>query len=142
VLDPGGGLDFFLPVPVVAGDVIVVNPLDVTDNNPNGFSDLLTFLPGIHGTLVYRSLLDEMEPFPDPADVAGLIFPATPFSVLESGPEGNNGFVWIVGDPAGPSYTVYNGISDTPEPSTFVLGGLGLVALFLIRRWRRAAVSA
>jgi len=131
----GGGLVYTLPVPVAPGDVIVVNPLDISPDNPNGFSDLLTF--DGHG-LIYRSLLDEDEAFPDPADVAGLIFPTTPFTILESGPEGNNGFVWLV-DSGLPSYTVYNGISDIPEPSTFVLGGLGLTALFLVGR-RRVAV--
>jgi hypothetical protein len=135
VPQPGGGLLFFLPVPVSPGDVLVVNPAEAGPNNPSGFSDLLSFEGH---SLLYRSLQDESELHPDPADVLGLTAPGTAFSTLESGPEGMNGFVWLV-DPSGPSYTVYNGISDTPELSTFVLGGLGLIALFVIRRWRRAA---
>jgi hypothetical protein len=136
----GGGLEFTLPVNVIPGDVIVTNVDDVSVDNPTGFSDLLTFFNvGPNGILLYRSLQDEAEPHPDAADVLGLVFPATPFGTPETGPEGNNGFVWIVGDPAGPSYTVYNGISDVPEPSTIVLGGLGLASLFLIGRRRRRA---
>jgi hypothetical protein len=136
VPQPGGGLLYALPVPVAAGDVLVLDPLDVSPTNPTGFSDLLTFSGT---TLLFRSLQDESEMFPDPADVLGLIAPDTPFSVLESGPEGFNSFVWIL-DSGLPSYTVYNGISDIPEPSTFILGGLGLVALFLVGRRRRFAV--
>jgi hypothetical protein len=132
----GGGILYDLPVPVFGGDVIVINTLDISAANPDGYSDLLTFEGH---TLLYRSLLDESEPFPDPADVAGLIFPATSFSTFESGPEGFNGFVWIL-DSGLPSYTVYNGISDIPEPSTFILGGLGLIALLLVGRRRRVAV--
>ena len=131
----GGGIVYALPVPVFPGDVIVISPLDITLDNPFGYSDLLTF---DGSSLLYRSLLDELEPFPDPADVAGLIFPASPFSTLESGPEGFDSFVWLL-DSGLPSYTVYNGISDIPEPSTFILGGLGLFALFLVGRRRRAA---
>ena len=133
----GGGLLFSLPVPVTPGDVSVFNPGEASTNNPNGFSDLLTFFnQGNSSVLLYRSRMDESEPVPDPADVLGLTSPGG-LSVLETGPEGNNGFVWIVGTSGGPDYTVYNGISDVPEPSTFVLGGLGLVGLFLIRYRRR-----
>jgi hypothetical protein len=136
VPQPGGGLEYFLPVSVTPGDVAVYNVEDVSSSNPTGFSDLLTFFnSGGSGILLYRSLQDEGEPFPDLADVLGLADPGTPFSVVESGPEGNNGFVWFAGTSSGnPDYTVYNGISDVPEPSTFVLGGLGLVGLFLIRK--------
>jgi hypothetical protein len=132
----GGGVSYALPVPVFPGDVVVINLLDVSPLNPSGYSDLLTFAGS---TLLYRSLLDESEPFPDPADVAGLIFPATSFSTLESGPEGFNGFVWLV-DSGLPSYTVYNGISDIPEPSTFVLGGLALITLCVVGRRRRRQI--
>jgi MYXO-CTERM domain-containing protein len=113
----------------------VFTPGDIGPNNPNGFSDQLQFHQGgpTGGLLTYLSLLDDNEP-PDLADVVGLV-PAGGPAVLEMGPEGNNGFVW---GPT-PSGAIYQGISDTPEPSTFILGGLGLLALFLIGRRRRAA---
>lgn len=135
VLQKDGGILYALPVPVSPGDVIVTNPLDITKDNPSGNSDLLTFFGS---SLLYRSLLDEVEPNPDPADVKGLIFPDTAFSTVESGPEGNNSFVWLL-DSGLPSYTVYNGISDAPvpEPSTFILAALGLFALLLLGRRRR-----
>jgi PEP-CTERM motif-containing protein len=134
----GGGIDYVLPVPVHPGNVLVLNNSDVGPNNPNGFSDLLTFFNITQnnvpvGVLFYQSLQDDNSP-PDFADVLNLIQPATTFSVAEIGPEGANGFKWV--DPFGLSATTYNGISDVPEPSTIILGGLGLIALLLIGRRR------
>jgi len=133
---PGGGIVYPLPGPVFPGFVNVFGPSDIGPNNPNGFSDLLQFQGGgpNGGVLIYSSLLDDPSA-PDLADVVGLLQQNTPFSVIEFGPEGNNGFVWI--GPNDPTQTLYQGISDIPEPSTFILGGLGLIALFLIgrRRW-------
>jgi hypothetical protein len=132
----GGGIDYFLPVPVVPGDVIVNGPSDIGTTGGNGFSDLLTFMQGTTGgVLFYQSLADDSSA-PDLADIVNLIAPTTSFAVLETGPEGNNGFVW---NPL-PSQTFYRGISDIPEPSTIVLGGLGLASLVaLAYRRRRAA---
>jgi hypothetical protein len=139
----GGGIRYFLPVVVSTGDVIIRGPSDVSLNNPNGFSDLLTFTndgPGGNGVLLYRSLIDDLDSFPDPADVLGLVAPTVPSFTDETGPEGSNGFVWLdptggnIGDP-----TIYRGISDgtIPEPSSFILGGSGLLALVLIGCRRR-----
>ena len=130
----GGGLTYTLPVLVTPGNVPIFNPADISPSNPDGFSDLLTFFnESGHGVLLYRSLLNEGEPVSDPADVLGLTNPGGP-AVFESGPEGYNSFVWFAGTSgADPDYTVYNGLSDVPEPSMFVLGGLGLLGLFLSR---------
>jgi len=134
VLAVGPGVTYILPGPVVPGFVNVFGPSDIGPNNPNGFSDLLQFVQGgpTGGLLIYSSLLDD--PSTDLADVPGLVQQAGP-GVVETGPEGNNGFVWV--GPTDPTQTKYIGISDIPEPSTFILGGLGLLALFLIgrRRW-------
>jgi hypothetical protein len=134
----GGGIDYFLPVPVAPGNVIVNGPSDVGSTGGNGFSDLLTFMQGpAGGVLFYQSLADDPSP-PDLADIVNLTAPTTPFSVLETGPEGNNGFVW---NPLG-TQTLYNGISDIPEPSTIVLGGLGLLSLAAVAYRRRRAARA
>jgi len=139
VLAAGGGIGvvYALPGPVVPGFVNVFTPGDIGPNNPNGFSDLLQFQQGgpNGGVLIFSSLLDDNSP-PDLADVVGLLQQAGP-GVVERGPEGANDFVWV--GPTDPTQTLYHGISDIPEPSTFILGGLGLVALFLIGRRRRAA---
>jgi hypothetical protein len=138
---PGGGVDYPLPVPVAPGSVGVFTPGDASDSNPNGFSDLLTFSINPlnnQGVLLYESLLDDSSP-PDLADVLRLVQPTTPFSVTETGPEGNNGFVWS--SPIDPTKTVYQGISDIPEPSTFILGTLGLMILALLG-WRRQRGAA
>jgi hypothetical protein len=138
-LPPGFGVGYALPGPVVGGQVVVFSPGDSSLTNSNGFSDLLTFQAGgPTGTfLEYESLLDDNSP-PDLADVANLFMPATPFSVVETGPEGNNGFQWIATSSTTGATATYFGISDTPEPSTFILGGFGLLALFLIGRRRGA----
>jgi hypothetical protein len=134
----GGGIDYLLPVPVVPGDVIVNGPSDIGTTGGNGFSDLLTFMQGpAGGVLFYQSLADDTSP-PDLADIVNLIAPTTPIAVLETGPEGNNGFLW---NPLG-TQTVYNGISDIPEPSTIVLGGLGLLSLAAVAFRRRRAARA
>jgi len=86
--------------------------------------------------MLYQSLLDPGDPLLA-ADVQRLVF-ATPFSSLtETGTEAANGFAWSV-----PGAT-YNGLSDgflpSPEPSTFVLGGLGLLSLAALAYRRRLA---
>ncbi|HEV3136748.1 MAG TPA: PEP-CTERM sorting domain-containing protein [Pirellulales bacterium] len=136
---PGGGIEFFLPGPVVPGDVLVRGLSDISAVN-NGVSDLLSFSNNTanQGILSYFSLIDDSSP-PDLADVSAFNL-NTPFGVTEFGPEGLNKFQWIP-DPNNVFSPVYNGVSDglVPEPSTFIMGGLGLIALFLICRRRRSA---
>jgi hypothetical protein len=137
VIAVDGGVGYVLPGIVVPGSVNVFSPGDIGPNNPNGFSDRLNFqqFDQTHSFLQYQSVLDGA---PDGlADVAGLLPADTGFSVIETGPEGNNGFVWT--SPADATHTTYIGISDAPEPSTFILGALGLIALYVIGRRRRAA---
>jgi hypothetical protein len=128
----GVGVQYALPVPVIPGDVLVKGPADDVANF--GYSDRLVFDNGpVGGILTFQSLRDDASP-PDPADVP--TFPITSsFVVFEIGPEGNNSFSWTPG--AGfPTGATYQGISDTPEPSTLILGALGLVALYALA-WRR-----
>jgi len=137
----GGGIDFYLPGPVQPGQILVNSSVDVDPNNVTGDSDLLTFFNGpdvnglITGIMRYESLIDPFDPLL-PADVARLNYMVPVQSIGEVGPEGTNGFLYAV-----PGAT-YNGISDglVPEPSTFVLGGLGLLSLAALayrRRWAR-----
>lgn len=128
----GGGIQFYLPGIVQPGQVLITNLNDITTANPTGDSDLLTFSngPGLNGALtgimLYESLFDPPEPLLA-ADVPLLNYIAPILTIAEIGPEGSNGFSYIV-----PGAT-YNGVSDgflrTPEPSTFVLGALGLLGL-------------
>ncbi len=138
----GGGLQFYLPGQVSPGDVVIVAPFDINSANPHGQSDVLSFSngPGVNGTLtgimLYQSLIDPGDPLLA-ADVQGLVF-ATPFSPLqETGTEAANGFSWIT------TGATYNGLSDgflrTPEPSTFILAGLGLLSLAALAYRRRLA---
>jgi hypothetical protein len=145
VLIGGGGIDIYLPSPVVPGDVLVFNP---NDQSPlaGGHSDLLTFFNlnnavGQTGVLYFQSLIDETTGPDDPADVSS--FPTTSqFVVQEFGPEGNNKFLWVP-DPTNPFGAAYNGYSDgvLPEPSTFVLGGLALLGLAAVAYRRRRLAS-
>jgi hypothetical protein len=131
------GLEFLLPVSVASGDVLVQATHDIdTLKNPNGDSDLLSFFdrPNNFGTLdhvmLFQSLIvDATDTLP--ADVNAFTFfnaAVPPSFASEIGPEGSNQFFWTPGLPTG---TMYNGISDgtIPEPSTVVLGSLGLLSL-------------
>lgn len=134
------GIQYRLYAFVQPGNVVVTDPDAISPTNPLGVSDILHFDndDNLGGIMIYSSVWDENDPVHDLADVplANVLYYSTPadFYINEVGPEGSNGFQWIA------LGATYNGISDIPEPSTFVLGGLGLFALFLIGWRRRAAV--
>ncbi len=142
----GGGVDFTLPVQVIPGDVLITSTIDVDSSNPNGDSDLLHFSNTTLasgqtvGILTYESLIDGSDPLLA-ADVPRLNYIAPVLTIGEVGPEGNNGFTWVP-DPGNLAGSVYIGISDgllIPEPSSFVLGGLGLLGLAALAYRRRMA---
>jgi hypothetical protein len=139
--DNGAPLIYILPGPVVPGTVNVFSQEDISPTNPDGFSDRFGFFQQgpTGGVLAIQSLVDDNSP-PDLADFTGLQPFVGALSVMETGPEGNNGFQWIATDLSTGLSATYIGISDTPEPSTFVLGGFGLIALFLFA-WRRGALK-
>ena len=139
----GGGINFFLPVQVVPGYVLATDPIDISTTNPTGESDLLVFFNTTLasgqtvGVMNYGSLIDDNSP-PDLADVTNFSFPQPITTITESGLEGNNAFTWIP-DPPNAAGAVYIGISDgvVPEPSSVVLGSLGMVSLFVMGWWHR-----
>ena len=144
----GGGINFYLPVPVVQGYVLVASSVDVDPAHPSGDSDLMVFfnvpLPSgqMQGVMNYASLIDPGDPL-QLADVNSFTFPQPVTTIGEIGPEGNNGFTWIP-DPPNAAGAMYIGISDgnlVPEPSALVLGGLGLVGL-AGTCWRRLSGGA
>ena len=137
----GGGIQFYLPGIVQPGQILINSSVDVDPNNLSGDSDLLTFSngPGLNGALtgimLYESLIDPFDPLLA-ADVPRLNFLAPIVTIPEIGPEGANGFQYVVPG------AFYNGISDgflTPEPSTFVMGGFGLLSLLVLAFRRRFA---
>ncbi len=137
----GGGILYYLPGIVQPGQVLIATSVDVDPNNPSGDSDLLTFSNGpdinglVTGIMLYESLIDPNDPLLL-ADVPRLNYIAPVLTIAEVGPEGNNGFSYVVPG------AIYNGISDgflTPEPSTFIMGGFGLVSLVALAYRRRRA---
>ncbi len=144
----GGGIQFYLPGIVQPGQILITSSIDVDPGNPGGDSDLLTFSngPGLNGALtgilLFESLIDPNDPLLA-ADVPMLNYLAPIQTIAEIGPEGANGFSYIVPG------AIYNGISDgrlVPEPSTFVMGGFGILSLAALayrrRRTRRGAGKA
>ena len=137
----GGGIEFYLPGPVQPGQILVNSSVDVDPNNPGGDSDLLTFSNGpdinglITGILLYESLLDPFDPVLA-ADVPVLNYMQPIQSIGEIGPEGTNGFSYVVPG------AIYNGISDgylVPEPTSFAMAGFGLLSLAALAYRRRLA---
>jgi hypothetical protein len=142
--DPFSGivtLTYRLPFPGVPGDVRLFE----TNAGTNQLSDILRF--DGNGNLYFFSEREttDLPPF-DMADVAQFPPPVAALqsvSLLETGPEGNNGALY---NPAGglpgdnSAGATYKFISDVPEPgiSTLVLLGGG-VLVFLQRRKSRHA---
>jgi hypothetical protein len=143
--DPGpGGLanavfyGLINPPGLVAGDLLV-------NESVTGLSDLLRFNPTVNGGGVF--VYSDAEPGERP-DLADIGFPTAlntnQFTVLEVGPEGNNGIIYQPG-PGQPGFVggaslpvVYHFASDAPEPATAGFLLLGGAAMLLIRRSRAA----
>jgi hypothetical protein len=124
---------------ITPGDVLVREPI-LTAQVP---SDLLRFTA--QGLLLVYSDFETSGPR-DLADVGGF---GTPYSTnavfkdevgLENGLNGLPGYTPGAGDP-GASVAglplVYNFISDTPEPASIALAGIGALGLLGYRLWRR-----
>jgi len=138
--DPSGGLPgpvlvFQLPIPVVTGDVVL---LEQGTSASGQYSDVVRFWDptGVNLTdVIFYSDTDETTLLPAdtglPAQLIG-----NPVFIPEVGPEGNNGAVWTppAGAPgsslAGIALT-YNIVSDgvvpEPGPLALLMGGLGIL---------------
>jgi hypothetical protein len=146
--DPSGGvagpvLIYLLPFAVTPGDVILSEP----GLPPTPDSDVVRFWNPAgnpnQSEIIFYSDVSAADPADAPADV-GLPtqFQALTIRITETGPEGNNGAVYLpaAGMPGSTSAPMqYNIISDgvVPEPSSLalLLGGVGV--LFGIKRFRR-----
>jgi len=129
-----GNLTYFLPSPVVTGDVRIWE-----DSARTVLSDVLRFTDAA-GNLSGGLTGDRMIYFSEtaePGEAADLADTGIPTSlvvrdgggIVEVGPEGNNGFDYA---PGGPFDNTYHGISDVPEPSTLTGVALGLLTIL----WR------
>jgi hypothetical protein len=137
-IDPVGlpTLFYYLPFPVVQGDVAVLEPSTTTE-----LSDVLRFIndpAGINASRVYvYSDIDAIDPAKDLADVGLPPLGSDVIRVFETGLEGGiNGATWqpLPGEPGygttpGIAPLTYKFISDVPEPATIALLGLGLMFL-------------
>ena len=87
----GGGINFYLPVPVVQGYVLVTSSVDVDPAHPSGDSDLMVFfnvpLPSgqMQGVMNYASLIDPGDPL-QLADVNAFTFPQPVTTIGGSAP--------------------------------------------------------
>ena len=109
---------------------------------PGGpLSDIIRFNPaGTGGPAYPASLVFYSDQDGGVESLAGTRFPTAPYANTLTLTEVNGGVVYtpLAGQPgfvSGFSVT-YHGISDVPEPSTWILMGTGLVGL-LGYRWRR-----
>src|SRR6266850_3621499 len=132
-------LTYQLPFPGVRGDVYLFEP---STAGTNQLSDIIRFDGNFN--LYFFSEIEptDIPPF-DPADVFQFPqpVPGLPIvSVLENGPEGNNGAFYnpsggLPGDnTAGASYRF---ISDVPEPGSGLLLGLGGGLMWMLRSRRQ-----
>ena len=129
------GLYYNLNIPNQAGDVLLLEPVTFETN------DVLRF----DGRGVYFfSDLEPNDPNPDLADVPQipLVVQGNSVTILEIGPEGNNGALWIppsgfAGEDLSGAFPgiQYNIISDVPEPGSAAMAGL--IALLSLFKWRR-----
>jgi hypothetical protein len=139
-------LTYFLPEPVVTGDVCFFEP-----GTPGDKSDCLRFTDntgtisgGATGAGARMIFYSDVEVGEIGADLADTGFPANigtgNFLLLpEVGSEGNNGFDYLPGGVGPPNNNEYVGISDAapvPEPSSLTLLASSLVAIGLIVRRR------
>lgn len=137
-------LGAILGIPTTPGDVLLREPGAPT----NTFSDLLRF--NQNGDVWFFSDRETNEITADLADVFVMPQPLPgAVSILEIGPEGNNGALYIPsptqpgGDAAGflfPDGLAYNIISDVPEPASLSLAALGGAAWLFFRRQRRGVL--
>jgi hypothetical protein len=141
----GGGISYglFSPPSLTDGTLILQEIVGST-----AVSDLIEFTgTDATGTLIFYS--DASDGVDALADVLGT-FPATPpglgLTLLEVGPEGNNGVTYTptAGQPgfiagaAGPvTYVIISDSSTVPEPATLALLGIGLGGLGFLRRARK-----
>ena len=140
--DPASGivtLTYRLPFPTVPGDVQLFEP---STSGTNQLSDILRF--DGNGNLYFFSELEptDVPPF-DPADVGQFPQPVPGLqvvSLVETGPEGNNGALYnpsggLPGDNSvGASYQF---LSDVPEPSGGLLTLLGGGLLLALKNRRQ-----
>jgi hypothetical protein len=145
--DPGpGGLastlqyDLLNPPGLTAGDLI----LQETPGGP--ISDLIRFNTANGGRLVfYSDNVDGVDALADRGFPTGLY--TNVLTVLEVGPEGNNGFTYtptagqpgFVAGAGGPvTYVIVSDSAAVPEPATLLLLGSGLAGAFMARKRRRS----